>query len=375
MLGRPRGKGKDEGMGVNYAPYHWHGTQLDTVVIEGIQATAKHGLLPEEKEKAQTFVVDVVVHLDTRGAAQSDEIAKTLDYGAAAKEVVARLTGESADLIETVAERIARGVLELGAALAVDVVIHKPQVDLGVPFADVHVQIRRELKGGDIWSDKRIGSSAGLADDPLSPEAIPPPRDVLDERPSKPVAAVLAIGGNIGEAEITLARAVEDLSRIEGIAIVGVSPLVSTKPVGGPPQPDFLNAVLKIDTTLSARSLLHICQGIEMIHGRERSVQDGPRTLDIDLILYGDVVASSLDLVLPHPRSYERAFVLTPWAGLDPEAKLPASGKLAGGKVADLAAAASDANTLSVVKNPWDPAAVLAARREQPPPPPPPPVG
>lgn len=346
-------------MGVNYSPYNWHGIQLDTVVIEGIQATAKHGLLPQEKEKPQPFLVDVVIHLDTRAAAKSDEIAKSVDYGSVAKEVVERLTGEPADLIETVAERIARGVLELGAALAVDVVIHKPEANLGVPFSDVHVHIRRELKGGDIWSDKRIGSSAGLADDPLSPEAIPPPQDVLDERPPSPVPAVLAIGGNIGDAEYTLARAIEDLSRIEGITITAVSPLVATKPVGGPPQPDFLDAVVTIDTILSARALLHICQGIEMIHGRERSVQDGPRTLDIDLIVYGDLVASALDLVLPHPRAYQRAFVLTPWAALEPGASLPASGNAAGGRVADLAAAAPDAKTLSVVKNPWDPGAVL----------------
>lgn len=364
-------------MGVNSAPYQWHGMQLDTVLIEGIQANAKHGVLPQEKEKAQPFVVDVLIHLDTREAAKSDEIAKTVDYAAVAKEVVARLTGEPADLIETVAERIARGVLELGSALAVDVVIHKPQADLGVPVSDVCVQIRREIKGGDIWFDKRIGSSAGLADDPLSPEAIPPPKDVLDKRPASPVPAILAIGGNIGEAEYTLARAIEDLSRVEGIAVAAVSPLVATKPVGGPPQPDFLNAVVKVDTTLSARSLLHICQGIEMIHGRERSVQDGPRTLDIDLILYGDLVASSLDLVLPHPRAYERAFVLSPWAAIEPGAAIPASGKAAGGKVSDLAVAAPDAKTTTVVKDPWDPAAVLQAKMPPPPPPvpPPPPAG
>lgn len=358
-------------MGVNYSPYHWHGIQLDTVVIEGIQAMAKHGVLPQEKETPQPFVVDVVIHLDTRSAARSDEIAKTIDYGAAAKEIVARLTSEPADLIETVAERIARGILELGSALVVDVAIHKPKVDLGVAFSDAHVQIRRELKGGDIWSDKRIGSSAGLADDPLSPEAVPPPRDVFDQRPKTPVPAVLSIGGNVGDPEYTLARAIEDLSRIDGITISAVSPLVATKPVGGPPQPDFLNAVVTIDTTLSARALLHICQGIEMIHGRERSVQDGPRTLDIDLIVYSDLVASGIDLVLPHVRAYERAFVLAPWVAIDSGAVLPASGKVAGGKVADLAAAAPDAKTVSVVSSPWDPASVLAARAEMPPPTPP----
>lgn len=352
-------------MGVNVSPYLWHGMQLDIVVIEGIQAMARHGVSPQEKETPRKFLVDVVVHLDTRGAARSDEIAQTIDYGVVAKEVVSRLTGEPADLIETVAERIARGILELGSALAVDVIIHKPGVDLGVPFSDVYVQIRRELKGGDIWSDKRIGSSAGLADDPLSPEAVPPPKDVLDERPTALIPAILAIGGNIGDVEYTLARAVEDLTRIEGVKVVAVSPLVATKPVGGPPQPDFLNAVVRIETALSPRALLHVCQGVEMIHGRERSVQDGPRTLDIDLITYGDLVASALDLVLPHIRAYQRAFVLAPWAAMEPEAILPASDGSAGGRVIDLAVAAPDAAALTTVRNPWDPSATLVARATQ----------
>jgi len=352
-------------MGVNVSPYLWHGIQLDIVVIEGIEAMARHGVSQQEKETPRKFLVDVVVHLDTRMAARSDEIAKTIDYGMVAKEVVTRLTRDPVDLIETVAEGIARGILELGAALAVDVVVHKSGVDLGVPFSDVYVQIRRELKGGDIWSDKRIGSSAGLADDPRSPEAVPPPKDILDERPTALMHAVLAIGGNIGDVEYTLARAIEDLSRVDGVKIAVVSPLVATKPVGGPPQPDFLNAVVKIETTLSARSLLHICQGIEMIHGRERSVKDGPRTLDIDLIVYGDLVASALDLVLPHVGANQRAFVLTPWAAIEPDAVLPASDGSAGGRVADLAAAAPDAATLTAVQNPWDPSAVLAARAAQ----------
>ena len=352
-------------MGVNISPYLWHGIQLDTVVIEGISAMARHGVLPKEKEIQQKFVVDVVIHLDTRAATRSDQIAQTIDYAAVAKDIVTRLTGESADLIETVAERIARGILETGNALAVDVTIHKPGANLGVPFGDVYVQIRRELKGGDIWSDKRIGSAAGLADDPRSPEAIPPPKDILDTRPKAPVPAVLAIGGNIGDAEYTLARAIEDLSRVEGIQIVAVSPLVSTKPVGGPAQPDFLNAVVRIETMLAPRALFHICQGIEMIHGRERLVSDGPRTLDIDLITYGDMVASAQDLVLPHLRAHQRAFVLAPWASIAPDAVLPASGASKGGKVADLAISASDASSVTVVKNPWDPRTVVASRTPQ----------
>jgi dihydroneopterin aldolase/2-amino-4-hydroxy-6-hydroxymethyldihydropteridine diphosphokinase len=195
---------------------------------------------------------------------------------------------------------------------------------------------------------------------------VPPPRDRLDERPTSPVPVLLAIGGNLGDVEYTLARAVEDLGRVEGIRTLAVSPLVATKPVGGPEQPDFLNAVVRIETMLAPRALLHVCQGIEMIHGREREVRNGPRTLDIDLIVYGDVMGVTDDLVLPHPRAYQRAFVLAPWSAMEPSATLPASSGAPGGAVADLAAAAKDIAGLVVMRNPWDPVAAIVARSTPP---------
>ncbi len=216
------------------------------------------------------------------------------------------------------------------------------------------------MRSGDLWADKRIGSSAGLSDDPQAPEAIPEPDDELDERPSGAVSAWLALGGNLGDVEYNLARAVEDIDRIEGIRVAAVSPLVATKPVGGPEQPDFLNAVVRVETTLSPRALLHVLQGVEMVHGRERSVANGPRTLDVDVIAFDDVVAAAEDLVIPHPRAHQRAFVLSPWGAMEPDAVLlagPGRNPTPGGRVADLAAAAPDAAGLSVVANPWDPAA------------------
>lgn len=349
-------------MSVVVAPYMKSGMLLDTIVVEGIKVEARHGVHDAEKSKAQPFVVDVVVHLDSRIAARSDDLSRTVDYSEVAKIAAARLAGEPVNLIEAVADKIASAVLELGVSYAVDVIVHKPTADLGVKFDDVYVSIRRDLRKGDLGADKRIGSAAGLADDPQSPGAIPVPVDVLDERPTAPVSVLLAFGGNIGDVEFTLARAIEDLSRVAGITIKRVSPLVATKPVGGPPQPDFLDAVVRIETTLAARPLLHVCQGIEMIHGREREVENGPRTLDIDLVTYGDLNATSDDLSIPHPRAFERAFVLGPWAAMEPDAVLAAGPESRGGRVADLANAAPDVAGLVALRNPWDPAAVLAAR-------------
>jgi len=355
-------------MTITVSPYFRNGVQLDTVVVEGISAVGRHGVAPEERAKDQPFVADVIAHLDTRLAGREDELTKTVDYAAMAALAEQHLKGESASLIEALAERIALAILEIDSVYAVDVVVHKPQAPLGVKAADTYVAIRRDVRSGDLWADKRIGSSAGLSDDPQAPEAVPDPKDELDERPGSEVPALLALGGNLGDVEYNLARAVEDIDRIAGIRVSGVSPLVSTKPVGGPEQPDFLNAVIRIETTLAPRALLHVLQGVEMVHGRERAVANGPRTLDVDIIAFDDIVATSDDLVIPHPRAHQRAFVLAPWAALEPDAVLlagPGRNPTPGGRVADLASGAPDAGGLMVVANPWDPAGVLRARAGQ----------
>jgi dihydroneopterin aldolase/2-amino-4-hydroxy-6-hydroxymethyldihydropteridine diphosphokinase len=366
------GAGEDKGMTITVSPYFRNGVQLDVVVVEGVAAMARHGALPSERDKDQPFVADVIAHLDTRLAGREDELSRTVDYSVLAKVAEQHLSGDRVDLIEAIAERIALAVLEIDTVYAVDVIVHKPEAPMGVAATDAYVAIRRDVRGGDLWADKRIGSAAGLADDPQAPEAVPEPNDELDERPGAPVPALLALGGNVGDVEQTLARAIEDLGRVEGIRVLAVSPLVSTQPVGGPDQPDFLNAVVRIETTLSPRSLLHVAQGIEMVHGRERAVVNGPRTLDIDIVAFEEVVAAAEDLVIPHPRAFQRAFVLAPWGALEPDAVLlagPGRNPTPGGHVAALAAVAPDAAGMMVVANPWDPGAALRARASATPPP------
>ncbi|GAA3231032.1 2-amino-4-hydroxy-6-hydroxymethyldihydropteridine diphosphokinase [Oerskovia jenensis] len=180
------------------------------------------------------------------------------------------------------------------------------------------------------------------AEAPYVPEAAPVPAvalDRLDEAPSGFVPVVLALGANLGDAQQTLRDAVTDLDRISGLEITDVSPLARTAAVGGPDQPDYLNAILLARTTLAPRALLHAVQGVENAHGRIRAERNGPRTLDVDLIVFGTVTEFTADLELPHPRAHERAFVLEPWAQIAPDAVLPGLG---GGPVAALAATAPD---------------------------------
>lgn len=147
---------------------------------------------------------------------------------------------------------------------------------------------------------------------------------------------ILALGSNQGERAGILANAVADLVDHPRVRLREVSPVVQTKAVGGLEQPDYLNMVIEVETDLEPYPLLAHCQAVEEKHHRRRTVRWGPRTLDVDMIVYGDLISDAADLTLPHPRAHERAFVLAPWAWMDSTAVL------AGRPVAELAAEAKD---------------------------------
>jgi len=136
--------------------------------------------------------------------------------------------------------------------------------------------------------------------------------------------AVIALGANVGDPAANVELAVVLLS--QATEMISVSSLYITKPVGGPPQPDFVNAVCIIESDLPPLDLLSLLQGIEKSMGRERIEKWGPRIIDCDLITYGDIELHEGVLELPHPFAHERRFVLEPWLEIDPEAFLPPHG-------------------------------------------------
>lgn len=137
----------------------------------------------------------------------------------------------------------------------------------------------------------------------------------------------VGLGANLGDPRATLARALEDLARLPQTRLVAASPLYRSAPVDAR-GPDFLNAVAELSTTLEPRDLLLALQAIEQTHGRERPYRHAPRTLDLDLLLYGQRVIDEPGLTVPHPRLHERAFVLRPLADLAPEFEHPRLGRL-----------------------------------------------
>jgi dihydroneopterin aldolase / 2-amino-4-hydroxy-6-hydroxymethyldihydropteridine diphosphokinase len=292
----------------------------DQIVLKGLSAKGFHGVLDFEKREGQTFVVDVTMDVDLSAAAASDDLADTVNYAEVADDVVALIEGEPLDLIEALAARIADRVLARPRVEAVEVVVHKPQAPVGHPFDDVQVRVARERQ----------------------------------------TPVVIAMGSNIGDSVETLHDATIALYGL--LDVVEVSPLVETDPVGGPDQPAYLNAVVTGTTHLAPSSLLTGLLEIERVHGRTREVRWGPRTLDLDLIQYGDPVFDTdvrLDtatLTLPHPRAHERPFVLVPWLLAEPEAALRVGGEVR--RVADLVAGLDTSGVrpgpdVDLLEGPW----------------------
>ena len=260
----------------------------DRIVLQGISARGFHGVLDCEKTDGQDFVVDVTLEVDLRRAGRSDDLSHTVNYAEVAADIVALITGPSLDLIESLAERIAAAALVRPLVQAVEVTVHKPQAPVGVPFGDVLVLVERHR------------------DEPV----------------------VIALGANLGRVRSTLEAAVRQLADVDGLQISAVSDLFETDPVGGSDQPAYLNAVVLARTRLAAFGLLTELHAIEANHGRVRETRWGARTLDLDLIQYGnpgsgsDLVSKDPELMLPHPRAHQRAFVLAPWRALDAVAEL-----------------------------------------------------
>lgn len=279
-------------------------TRRDTIELVGVRARGRHGVLEQEKRDGQEFVVDATLCLDTAPAARADALARTVNYAEVAAVIVEVVGTGCDDLIETLAQQLADAILASQVLVrAVEVTVHKPSAPIPHPFSDVSVRICRE---------------------------------------APPVPAVLALGTNLGDREGHLRRGLELLAAADDVDVTWTGPVLETDPVGGvlvegAEQGPYLNTVVGIVTSLGPWEVLALAQAIEADARRERTLRWGPRTLDVDVITWGNLVQDDPDLTLPHPRAHQRAFVLAPWAAVRPDDVLPGHGG-----VAALAARAPD---------------------------------
>ena len=138
-----------------------------------------------------------------------------------------------------------------------------------------------------------------------------------------PVRAAIALGSNLDHPEAHVTRGFDDIAALPRTKVLARSSLYRTKPVGYADQPDFVNACALVETSLAPRTLLDGLLAIEQAHGRKRGIANGPRTLDLDIVLYGDRVVREPDLTIPHPRAQEREFVMKPLREVWPDVAFP----------------------------------------------------
>ena len=391
--------------------------QLDVIALRGITAEAVHGVLEKEWDAPQTFTVDLLLWVDTDRAALSDDIADTVSYAEIAEKAHAILVGPSVRLIETLGHKIADAALEDSRVRGVEVIVHKPEAPIDVPFTDVSVTIRKgDIPLPFVAASNVVPPSAPDADEdvPAAPSAPSAPSDALASQeeespasdsdkpvqlhspaapqqpataselmvdraqeeneaaqreepaedeldvPSVPRAVVLALGGNLGNVPVTLKRAIDEMSSWDGLEITQVSPLVRTRAVlrpGQKPQPDYWNAVAMGTLSMAPLDLLDRIHELEARLGRVRHEVWGSRTIDIDIIQVDGVSSDDPRLTLPHPRAHQRAFVLSPWLMAQPKAELSGLGA-----ASELIAQAPDRGGILDAVGDWleDPETVIA---------------
>lgn len=260
---------------------------MDQIIISDLQVYAHHGVYQQETEKGQNFLVSVTLETDTRAAGMTDDLGLSTNYGVVCRFLNAFLTEHTFKLLETAAERTAEALLlQFPRVRAVDLEIKKPEAPIPLPFGMVSVKI---------WRGWR--------------------------------RAYIACGSNIGDRKGHLDAAVAALREDRQCRVIRVSDWIATTPYGGVAQADYLNGVIAIDTLYPPEVLLSRLQEIEHAEARERKERWGPRTLDLDILLYEGVVMEEVKLTIPHRDMKNRDFVLQPLAQIAPYERHPVLGK------------------------------------------------
>ena len=310
-------------------------TTMDELTITGLAVFAHHGVFDHERRDGQTFLIDATLYLPLADAGGTDELARTVHYGELAAEISAAVQRDPVDLIETVAERVAAVVLAHPEVAMTRVTVHKPDAPIGLSFTDVEVSITRHNQSPRTQyvpsESSNEGANCVLDEGDSAADAADAGEHLEAWGPAVATRAIIAMGANLGDREATLRGAVVELEGA-GVRVVAASPIVQTPALKldgvDAAAPAYLNAVVAVDTVLSPRALLRRLNRIEDHHGRTREVRWGDRTLDLDLVSYGTVRVLDQDLVVPHPRAHERAFVLDPWGRMDADAELPGHGRV-----------------------------------------------
>jgi dihydroneopterin aldolase/2-amino-4-hydroxy-6-hydroxymethyldihydropteridine diphosphokinase len=256
---------------------------MDKIYIKDLEVFAHHGVFQEEKNLGQRFLISLELFLSLRQAGVTDDLTKTVHYGELCQLVEEEFVKESYDLIEKATEKLAEFILlKYELVHRVKVKIKKPWAPIGKPLKYVAVEVDRS------WHTSYIG-----------------------------------VGGNMGDKEKNVKAALELMNNSHHTKITKVSKMYETKPEGYLEQEDFLNCAIEVKTLLNPLELVRFLLSIEKEFKRERVIKWGPRTLDLDVLLYDNIISSLDEVILPHPRMHQRMFVLEPLCDIAPYAIHP----------------------------------------------------
>ena len=261
--------------------------ELDQIKIEGLEIFANHGVFPEENVLGQKFIVSATLYTDTRKAGKTDELTASIHYGEVSAFITEFVKSHTYKLLERVAEELVEDMLQKFDGLEkVTLEIQKPWAPVGLPLKTVSVRITRS------WH-----------------------------------TAYIALGSNMGDSRQILDDAVAAIDALPASKVEKVSGFITTPPYGVTDQPDFLNGCLRMKTLYYPKELLRELNQIEKEAGRERIIHWGPRTLDLDIIFYDDLISQEDDLCIPHVEMHKRSFVLEPLEEIAPYKRHPGNGK------------------------------------------------
>lgn len=250
---------------------------MDKIYIKDLEVYAFHGVNKEEKNMGQRFLISLELSLDLRTAGISDDLTKTVNYAELCINIEKEFIKKKFDLIEAAGQSLANYIL-LNYELVnkVKVLLKKPWAPIGKPIDYAAVEMER------CWHKVYI-----------------------------------ALGTNMGDKEHNIKEALDKLNS-DACKVVKVSNKYTTKPVGYTDQDDFFNCSAELKTTLTPEELIEFMLNIEKDLKRERTIKWGPRTIDLDILLYDDIITSSEKIIIPHPRMHERLFVLKPLSEIAP---------------------------------------------------------
>lgn len=251
---------------------------MDKIHIKDLEIIGFHGAIPEEKVLGQKFILSFELDVDLRQAGKNDDLTKTVHYGELAQKVEEEFTKTSYDLIEKAAEEICEFVLlNYPLVKKVKLLLKKPWAPTRKHVEYVAVEIERK------WNKVYI-----------------------------------AAGSNLGDKEETLKEAIDKIDKRKDCVVTKVSNFYTTDPVGYEDQDQFVNCVFEINTLQTPSELMDTLLEVEKDFKRERIIRWGPRTLDLDIIFYNDIISYDEHILIPHPRAHERQFVMKPMCDINP---------------------------------------------------------